>query len=209
MNDLTKNRTRGRSEEKRQQIIEAASYLFTEKGYLSTSMDQVAEAAGVSKQTVYSHFGAKDDLFKFCIEDRCIANAMNKGIFIDNQPIRQVLVSFGQHLQDLILSREAIQLMRLCASSAELHPEISEMFFAAGPAQLESTLQSYLSRQRDLGILHCDNIELASDQLLCLLKSGAHFMALLGLPYEHCLAQRDSYIERSVDMFLGFYTAPR
>ena len=206
MNDTTKIRTRGRSEEKRQQIIQAASHLFTEQGFLSTSMDQVAETAGVSKQTVYSHFGTKDDLFKFCIEDRCIGSTLNEGIFVDTQPVKAVLLAFAHHFQELILSREAIQLCRLCATNAELHPEISDMFFSAGPAQVESSLQNYLTRQNRLGNIQCENIDIATDQLLCILKGSAHFKALLGLPNQDYLDKLDQYIEKSVDMFLHFYS---
>ncbi|UTA48776.1 TetR/AcrR family transcriptional regulator [Simiduia sp. 21SJ11W-1] len=200
-----KKATRGRSEEKRQQIIAAASHLFTEQGYLSTSMDQVAEAAGVSKQTVYSHFGTKDDLFRFCVEDRCIANAMHEGVFNDDAPLREVLIHFAQHFQELIQSREAIQLCRLCATNAELHPEISQMFFAAGPARVEETLQGFLARKTQQGQLECDNIAMAAEQLLSLFKTHDHFKAMIGLPTENSAEQLQHYLERSVDMFLGFY----
>jgi len=54
---------RGKSDTKRQQILEAASEVFLANGFEGTRMDQVAEHSGVSKQTVYSHFGNKDDLF--------------------------------------------------------------------------------------------------------------------------------------------------
>ncbi len=45
---------------KRASILEAAKRLFIEQGYLGVSMDQIAAAAGVSKLTVYSHFGDKE-----------------------------------------------------------------------------------------------------------------------------------------------------
>ena len=51
------------SEAKRQGILEAATRLFTEQGYDGTSVDDIAAEAGVSKQTVYSHFGNKEKLF--------------------------------------------------------------------------------------------------------------------------------------------------
>ena len=51
---------RSKSESKRKQILDAATILFTEQGYSSTSMDLIAKNANVSKQTVYSHFGNKD-----------------------------------------------------------------------------------------------------------------------------------------------------
>src|SRR5260370_28753127 len=44
-------------------IREAAAALFLEKGYQGTSMDDVAAAAKISKQTIYTHFASKEELF--------------------------------------------------------------------------------------------------------------------------------------------------
>src|SRR5205085_481774 len=44
-------------------IMNAASTLFVRNGYLGTSMDDIAALAGVSKQTVYTHFADKQRLF--------------------------------------------------------------------------------------------------------------------------------------------------
>ncbi len=45
---------------KRAAILEAAKVLFIEQGYTGVSMDAIAAQAGVSKLTVYSHFGDKE-----------------------------------------------------------------------------------------------------------------------------------------------------
>src|SRR5579872_1826223 len=44
-------------------IREAAAALFLEKGYQGTSMDDIAAAAHISKQTIYTHFADKEELF--------------------------------------------------------------------------------------------------------------------------------------------------
>ena len=49
---------------KRQAILEAATTLFLREGYLATSMDKIAAAASVSKQTVYKQFADKQSLFR-------------------------------------------------------------------------------------------------------------------------------------------------
>ena len=54
---------RSKNEAKRQQILNSAINLFTEQGYAAASMDLIAKNADASKQTVYSHFCSKDDLF--------------------------------------------------------------------------------------------------------------------------------------------------
>ena len=57
--------------EKVQAILQAGSRVFLQSGYGAASMDAIANEAKVSKQTVYSHFGAKDALFEAIIESKC------------------------------------------------------------------------------------------------------------------------------------------
>ena len=52
-----------RAERKRAAILQAASDVFLANGYVGASMDDVAARAGVSKQTLYKHFGDKETLF--------------------------------------------------------------------------------------------------------------------------------------------------
>lgn len=67
-NDDRPSRGRPRDAEKNNAIVEAASLLFLEQGFDGTSMDEVAKRAGVSKQTVYSHFSGKEQLFSHVIK---------------------------------------------------------------------------------------------------------------------------------------------
>src|SRR4249920_3680583 len=53
-----------RSARKREAILEAATELFLTREYVGTSMEDVASAASVSKQTVYKHFSDKQTLFR-------------------------------------------------------------------------------------------------------------------------------------------------
>ncbi|MEP6899717.1 MAG: helix-turn-helix domain-containing protein, partial [Rhodanobacter sp.] len=56
--------------EKRAAILSAAKALFIRNAFAGTSMDAIAADAGVSKLTVYSHFGDKDNLFREVIRSR-------------------------------------------------------------------------------------------------------------------------------------------
>lgn len=58
-----------KSTEKTEAILKGAMEEFLAHGYAATSMDRVAKAAGVSKATVYSHFGDKEGLFNALIQD--------------------------------------------------------------------------------------------------------------------------------------------
>ena len=59
---------RGRSIEKRRAVLEAARELFVSEGYELASVDAIAARAGVSKRTVYDHFGDKETVFAAVLE---------------------------------------------------------------------------------------------------------------------------------------------
>ena len=63
------NKEYSKSEAKTEAILQGAMKEFLKHGYAATSMDKVAKAAGVSKATVYSHFGDKENLFNAMIQD--------------------------------------------------------------------------------------------------------------------------------------------
>jgi AcrR family transcriptional regulator len=53
-------------------ILKAAKHLFLEKGIAATSMDEVAQAAGATKKTVYNNFGSKDRLVRAVFAEAAI-----------------------------------------------------------------------------------------------------------------------------------------
>src|SRR3954452_5784897 len=52
----------------RERLIEAAARVFAEKGFAATSLDEVADAAGLTKGAVYSNFENKEDLVRAVLE---------------------------------------------------------------------------------------------------------------------------------------------
>jgi AcrR family transcriptional regulator len=69
MSKTKQNLERSKSAEKSATILKGAMQEFLKHGYAGTSMDQIAKVAGVSKATVYSHFGEKESLFNAVIQD--------------------------------------------------------------------------------------------------------------------------------------------
>jgi AcrR family transcriptional regulator len=61
--------TRAESKERtRQRLLAEAQRLFRERGYAATSLEQIAEAAEVTKGAIYGHFAGKEDLMLSAIE---------------------------------------------------------------------------------------------------------------------------------------------
>ena len=55
--------------ERERQLLDLAGELFSERGYAGTSMDALAERAGVTKPVIYNHFGSKAGLFAACTSE--------------------------------------------------------------------------------------------------------------------------------------------
>ena len=59
---------RRKSSETRQHIIDAAYSIFYQSGFLRAGVDAVADAAGITKRTLYQHFRSKDDVIAAVLE---------------------------------------------------------------------------------------------------------------------------------------------
>lgn len=75
-----------------QQILDAAVAVFSANGYHAASMDEIADAAGVSKPMVYTYLGSKEDLFATCIrrESQRLLEAVAGGVKRELSPDMQL-----------------------------------------------------------------------------------------------------------------------
>lgn len=88
--------TRAESKERtRQRLLAEAQRLFRERGYAATSLEQIAEAAEVTKGAIYGHFASKEDLMLSALE---AAPAPDYSTTLNDQsrPLRERLAAFGR-----------------------------------------------------------------------------------------------------------------
>ena len=65
MESENNNRKKRDTSKKRLAVLDGAVRVFIESGYEASSMDRIAEEAGVSKRTVYNHFASKETSYNF------------------------------------------------------------------------------------------------------------------------------------------------
>ncbi len=100
--------------------MEQAFARFVEAGFAAVSMQQIADAAGVTKATLYHHFQDKEDLFYEVMRINSLRSQEKLGQTVTrDQPLRQQLVAFGSYL----FSTERADLNRLFM---DLHQHVSE-----------------------------------------------------------------------------------
>ena len=201
----TKGRGRPRSEEKAREIMCAATELFTQNGYEHTSVDDIGARAGVSKQTVYSHYGSKENLFALAVSNKCKTSGINPDAIDLDVPPEIMLPILAERFLNLITSPEAVRVYALCTGSAETHPELGRLFFEHGPLQTKQAVEEYLAAQRDAGRLAIEDVGQAAWQLLSMLKSEAHMRIQFNLePLDE--DRQAAYVKSCVEMFLRAYS---
>ncbi len=193
---------------KRAAILEAAKELFIEQGFNGISMDGIAAAAGVSKLTVYSHFGDKETLFSEAIQAKCVEMLPDELFVTDCEgPLRDQLLGIAEAFFTLVSSDAAIATQRTMMT-AETDDRIRQMFWQAGPARTEAALADFLAARVARGELLIGDLQLAARQFFCLVKGELHAHMMCGLRPAPTAPDARAHIVASVDFFLAAY-APR
>ncbi|WP_320536195.1 helix-turn-helix domain-containing protein [Pseudarthrobacter sp. IC2-21] len=125
------------------QLIEAASVLFCDQGYVATTLAQIAERAGVAARTVYVRFGTKAALFRRVIDQALVADA--EPVDVAHRPrVRDAMTAatLAERIEALAdvsagIAERAGALFEVAAQSEGLEPELAE----AAQAGRHSTTQ--------------------------------------------------------------------
>ena len=176
--NVTKRPGRPKSEEKAQAIQQAAIGLFMSDGIERTSMDAIANAAGVSKQTVYSHFNSKDDLFRSCVACKVEMYGLDPSNLDIDDAIDTVLMHIGKQYMTLLSDAGVIRMFRLMAAEADTHPETVKSFYESGPLTTTKNIAVILSRHLP-GAPDNDDLALQAAVEYLALVRGEYFLQFL------------------------------
>jgi len=141
---------------KRQAILEAATTLFLREGYLATSMDKIAAAASVSKQTVYKQFADKQSLFREIVTGTVaeVGDPVSEQVagLRDSSDLESDLREVARALLARVIQPRVMQLRRLAIGEAGRFPELGRLFYERGP---ERTIAALAAAFESLGARGC------------------------------------------------------
>jgi TetR/AcrR family transcriptional regulator, mexJK operon transcriptional repressor len=200
-----------RAEAKRQAIVKAARELFLREGF-DVSVDLIATEAGVSKVTVYNHFGSKEALFIGVIKDALdaplggsLVTALDR--LADADDLRAALTSAARAWVDSTRANpDVVALRNVVARELHRFPELGAAWHGVGPERHHPAVAGALRQLVDKGRLDVPDIEVAVVQLYSLLLFPHLVFSAYGTSIDDSLTDR--LITSGVDMFLGFY-APK
>jgi len=191
----------------REAIVEAASRLFLERGFGSVSMDDLAEAAGLARRTLYNQFTSKEEVFREMLlrVSRHLENAFPPGIETQGD-VEEVLRLVARMILELHRRPEYLGFLRMVVADSRQFPWIAEEFAAVMDPQTER-LARYLAHLTAIGILNCRNPMLAAHQFMGVLNEFSLWPLMIGR--KNVAVSTEEIVEETIEMFLQHYKRPR
>jgi TetR/AcrR family transcriptional repressor of mexJK operon len=188
------------TQDNRQRIIASAREAFMTEGYRS-SIDRIAQLAGVAKQTVYNHFPTKEALFDEMTRDNLNLFMVSLSGSPDNP--RQTLLEFGRKYYESVLTGQCVAWIRMIAAEAPRFPEMAARSYQLGPVSMLEQLADFLRRAMELNKLRKDDPQLAAEILYGMLSGAERTRMLFG-------AEREPYDQEKrvvaiIDCFMRAY----
>lgn len=198
-----------RAELKRHAIVRAARELFLREGF-GVGMDTIAAEAGVSKVTVYNHFGSKEALFTAVITgalDEPLAGESSAALegLAEAEDLRAALVEAARTWVHAVRTNHEVTALRNLVA-AELHrfPELGEAWRHRGTESHHPAVAGALRALAEQGRLAIPDLQVAIIQFYGLLVFPHMVFSSYGTHIDEDLTDR--LITSGVDMFLEHYS---
>jgi TetR/AcrR family transcriptional regulator of autoinduction and epiphytic fitness len=191
----------------REAIVEAAARLFLQRGFGSVSMDELAEAAGVARRTLYNQFARKEEIFREMLlrVSGQLEDAFPPGIETRGD-VEEVLRVLAGVILDLHKNPKYLGFLRMVVADSRQFPWIAEEFAAVMDPQTGRLIR-YLDHLNSMGILDCRNPTLAAHQFMGMLNEFSLWPWMMGR--EGVPVSGEDVVEETIRIFLSHYRRPR
>jgi len=205
--------TKSAAIERDQRLIEVATRLFLDRGFDATSLDAVAEAARVSKPTVYSRYGDKRGLFAAVLRREISrwlaplsAAAETQISSASDISVEQRLVEIGREMLSLTCGPDAVAFSRMMTSQAINFPDVAKLGKEEGWLKAVGTTARFFDHLVAQGALDIEDTTIAAEVFLDVVVGHIHRMATFGMALELKAAEKRMRV--AVRLFLAGALGP-
>jgi TetR/AcrR family transcriptional repressor of mexJK operon len=191
---------------KHEAILRAATRLFLKNGYSSTSMDAIADAARVTKQTVYAHYKNKDALFTHMVARLCDRHTPSGHFLESDKPLESALYEIGLGFLNLITGSEGLAATRLVIAEVAKHPKLARRYYEDGTLRMVTMLAEFLNRHKDRGGLTIADTRSAASYFFAMLKGQYHIRMMLGIRPVPPVRDKEAHVRETVRIFMKIYS---
>jgi TetR/AcrR family transcriptional regulator, mexJK operon transcriptional repressor len=184
-------------------LIEIAASMFMERGFEATSVDAVAEAAGIGKATLYARYKDKGELFAAVLQrkiDRWLA--MNE---TDERAatgrIEDVLLARARRTVAVALTPEAVAINRIVMAESARFPTLAKLVHEQGWQRSNAAVAALLDQFVANGQIQVEDTNVAADLFLSLVIGRQTRLAMLGIETDP--GQIDQRMKAAVNLFLN------
>jgi TetR/AcrR family transcriptional repressor of mexJK operon len=191
---------------KRAAIVQVATALFAKGPFDAVTMEAVAIEAGVSKQTVYSHFSDKETLFEATVT--AISDQMIRGLSAPGTAglsLQERLVNMGVAFLTVVLGEHVANMMHTLPTGLSNNRKLATRFYNAGPGRTKQALAEIISSAASKGELAVDSAELAAEDLLSLWVGNLPAQVAFGVARRMSVQHIEQRIHRGTKVFLRAY----
>jgi len=184
------------ADRRRQQLLDVALTLFAERGYNATTMDDTAEAAGVTKPLLYQHFDSKRALYLELVDSvaATLLGALAEAVVSAEGPRQQVERGFAAYFHLVVTHPDAFNL--LFGSDVPHDPELSRAV-----REVQDTIAEAIDPLIDAG-LDRDHRRLLAYAMVGMAEGASHHFLAARAPVEDGQeqAQADRLARRLADL---------
>lgn len=198
---------------KRRAILDAAERVFLRDGYLAANMDELAALSGVSKQTIYTHFGSKEALFVALVVSmtREVGDSLPDSWRdpVDREDLREILQEQADRQLAAVTHPRILRLRRLAIAEALRFPELGRALWDNGPQRAVVRLGAYFARLSEQGWLRVEDPEFtASFYNWLVMGHSVNEAMLLGDESRPDDSERRRRCVEAVRIFLAAHAVP-
>jgi TetR/AcrR family transcriptional repressor of mexJK operon len=193
-------------------ILAAAMERFLADGY-AADLEDIAQAAGVSKKTIYNVIGGKELLFRetlpatLTMAERVAAEIGTTLAAADHVP--EVLRQTAVRLSEIVLSEPIVNLRRLLIGVADRFPSLVQDYYERAPGRMLAALAEAFAELHRRGLLDIDDARLAAEQFAYLAIGAELDRALFGAAEAPSGVGRSARAIHGADVFYRAYRPTR
>ena len=161
-----------KEEIRKQDILNKALKIFSEKGYSETTMDEIADSCGYSKTVLYQYFNSKEELFAAIFSNASFLKDNQGFVFkVEEKTLGDYLKMTGIYFLKLFDDPDRLNLMRIVISEIHTFPQIGEIMYINTVDRVADEVAKQLAAYTESNTLIEVDHKLAARSYLVLLYS--------------------------------------
>lgn len=186
----------------RERLRESAVSAFLEYGYDGVTMEGIAQAAGITKRTLYARYPDKRAVFVDVIP-WALSRAVDRDLSrkADDDDLEAALTELGRGAVKRALDPDTRRLHRIVMNEASRFPEFAISAETLGWSRRQRQVMDLLRHHQEAGTIAVDDIEIAAEHFLAIVETLPARLADFGVFRSKRQAER--HLKLAINLFLN------